>query len=501
MKMMAVCLAVCVAWFQIAMVEVKATSMDHEYKTAHGVDNDSEDLYLWHRCKIDDNDMDDKPLTDFLSDKSTKQTFRILLTYRENGDGQPYYIEANWTKAIFTKNTSDVAGTVLQAVSTKDNQQVRVGDDTFITRGALRSFVAKITGFKDFGVFDAYRDTYQYALYAPNEADDGMDVIGKDGVRLGITYDDTSEQVGLWFYDSDGNPCGNSSSASAWNNAAYKRSHFKNNGDNWFYEDWCLAVTAGWAEKYTYQLVCEDTSGYNPKLCHSEKGGIYQGKAQNMMTVNKNSGSDVSSDNLWIVYVGEKIGTITHIDKGNSYISINGSYIVNSPAYIKEDQRISVEPGAVMFVNSILEIDGSIDNRGTIIVGDNALITGNAAGTNVNSAFYNGGGDLIIYKNGTVSMTRYTSEDGGQLILLGACKDNLLTRSNIYLESGSVVDYSGSAGNGTNAGVKSCNGRTIRGFSGVQKKDGKFIFNRGSAKIESSGLKTKFEEQPGVIYD
>ena len=495
MKMMAVCLAVCVAWFQIAMVEVKATSVAqefHEYKTAHGEDNDSEDLYQWRMYKAWSSDeMGDTPFSDYTSEKNTKQTYRVLLTYKD-ADGQTYYIEANWTKAIFDGNHGGVVGTALQAVSTKDNQQVRVGDDTFITRGALRSFVANITGFKHFGRFSGYEDTYQYALYAPNATDDDkIDTIG--GGRLALTYDAPSRLAGLWFYDGNGNPLGNNSYAANWEKDAYKKSNFINNGKNEYCENWCLA-RAG--ERYTYQIVSADAESIKPKLCYSGNRGN-RGLPENMMTVN---GLDTYGNAQWMVYIGEKIGTITHIDKGNSYISINGSYIVNSPAYIKENQRLSVEPGAVMFVNSILEIDGSIDNRGTIIVGDNGLITGNAAGTNVNSTFYNGGGDLIIYKDGTVSMTRYTSEDGGQIITRGNCKDNLIIRSNIYLESGSVFDYSGSK-NGNNAGAKSCNGRIIRGFSGVQKKDGKFVFNRGSAKIESSGSKTTFEEQPGVIYD
>ena len=528
-KITALALCTSMVCLEMSVLNARAKSLSESYKVAHGDENTETALYLWHR--LDSNgskfpfnayyskyaNVDNKENADII--KESKNPVRMLLTYKNSGGS--YYIEADWTKAEFKGNDRDVAGTCIKAVSTKDNTQVLVGEGSFVTRGALRSFFAVADGKTDAaGLIDlpgAADAVYMYHLYAPNETDDDMEKVKDKPLELCNTY--ANDKNGLWFYDVDGNPYGSSKDEKHWSDSAYNKSKFGTTHSKWI----IFRAQATDGQIY-HSFIGADDNEADPGLIHTDNDSRFNKMGENQFTLGEFGNhwpwlvDTVDEEYKWIVYVGEKIGTCTNLcgtetDKPTELPS-GSSLTLELPYYIRKDQTYIVRKGATLHVASLIELNGTIINYGTIIIESGGAIMGNATESKGSRSIECKGGDIIIKSGGVICVKDFYLSNGdkengnessyGQIITLGGkANENLKVSGALTLEKG-VFDYKTTgSGAGNDSQAKECNGITMVGYSGVRLDNGKIKYTQTKSKTVKGSDTASFTCGSGdaVIFD
>lgn len=534
-KITALALCTSMVCLEMSVLNARATSLSKAYEKAYGDENTETGLYLWHL--IDNANGSKDPLNTHLSKNNTtdeatkKKPVRLLLAYQSNGGS--YYVEADWTKAEFKNcNEKAVAGTCIKTVSTKDNTQVLIGDSTFITRGALRSFFAVWSGknpsasgleyfFAGNGPMDA---TNKYKLYAADESDEDIATI--NGAKLELCNTFGNDKNGLWFYPETGSdsPCGSSNSEDAWGDLAYQRSKFK--GDN-IRNQWTIYYPGPSGE----QCICyfigsvRRRSAVVPALVHSNNNDRFNKMGENQFTLaeyddgsyDMSIESPLDSPHKWILYVGEKVGTCTNLcgtEPESDQLPSGSSLTLELPYYIRKDQTYIVRKGATLHVASLIELNGTIINYGTIIIESGGAIMGNACNSERKSSIECKGGDIIIKSGGVICVKDFYLSNGdkengnessyGQIITLGGkANENLKVSGSLKLEKG-VFDYKTTgSGAGNDSQAKECNGITMVGYSGIGVDNGKIKYTQTKSKTVKGSDTASFTCGSGdaVIFD
>lgn len=430
-------------FFKVLPTDTKAENKG-EYPLKLGDDNNESTMYQWHLVKSDGS-KDSKKMYDFLSDSAkaeveagnqsmnpSQRAFRVLLGYKNYEPthtgpeyiGDYYYYEANWTRVCWDKEGGASYG--VSGISVSDNPQVRIGEDSFITRGSLRSFYCTYEGK---GIGSQYENAFKYKFYYPYEEN------GQELKRESLLYDaktvDTSKCRLLTYCEGGIHKRGKfivtqgkttnifGSTDYAWNDI---KNDMKNNcedmrdSDNYYYD---FAVSASGkgklGGKQTFNLTAKDTLTVGDgQLIHSYSGDRnhdYGGVYANALYAANTSSSNNDAQLNWLIYVGEPIGDL----KGSSLDEVTKTYEINEVAWIRREQTVKVDEDGILFINSPVFLNGTIENHGIIMIQKGGCILSIDPGS-APSTIENIGGDLIVDQGGLVNVSAVKTHNGGQII-------------------------------------------------------------------------------------
>lgn len=403
--------------------------VDYRYATAFGNDNTEEVFYLWH--KVTGNAQ--KPLYEYLSDgdnldnqytrKDNKKTFRVMLVqnYRPEtslatdialitvmgplgiamdyainqlmGTSYLYYV-ADWTRIVY--ETSDNVGKSTAAVS--GNKEIDINSDTFITRGAVRSFICDydrkwIDGGGDHTghLATEYVGTHRYHFYYPDEDDVNP--------KYTLTYTEGRSFSNLGAYDEAGNPWAGDKSGFGNISKNNDKAYYTGLDNGKFIQTWAVVQKGNGKMRilpYDY-----DGPDYTLGFRNEKDAGLCAAKYKD------------EQFEEFILYVGEECSSdmIESMNGNNKKgsLSAGGYRTITRATMLKKDEEFTIESDAVLFVDSLLILRGTINNAGIIIVEEGGCIV---SWNNNNGTIINKNGDIIVRKNAGLFVHELQAENG-----------------------------------------------------------------------------------------
>ncbi len=466
-------MAIFVAVFAVSPeTSYAAYNTESTYPLAYGEKSTDEEFYVWHRVKSDK-----VPMYKYLTDGATNEKeyldhkqFRVMIinhatgTFSEDniagvegtrswwewGMGQWHYDTyfqylADWTRIKYDTINNYAVDSI---VACNRNSQVKPLSESFITRGAQRSFVCSYAKQWVQGVdhtdnlANQYSGLYKYNFYYPDKDDK------KSIYTLSYCYD---RRFGgchnFYVYDDNGWPCGmgvksGSEMEHRLNVGLESKSIFTNNGD--FADTWALWSAGndktGNAEM---RILAFDEGGTDYTLTFSAGAELMLNYAQ--------------EHDRWVVFVGEPcseelISNLCGTGTGGNVLG-SGYRTISTPAILRKEEDFTIETEAALFVDTLLIVRGNLINKGILVVAPGAaIICWDGAGGKI----VNDGGDIIVKKNGKVFVNEFEAQN-----------QSLQLFDNLYAKKASV--NSGVIASRNNANVKGASNVNNYDFINVSK--------------------------------